>query len=821
MPETRKLAAVMFTDLAGYTRMMAKDERATLALMTQNRELQKSLAKKHNGQFLKEMGDGTLLWFPSALEAVLCAVDIQSAVKEVPDLNLRIGIHLGDIVFKDGDVFGDGVNIASRIEPMARKGGICFSEEVYNSVRNRIDLVCVSLGRRKLKHVDHPVKIYALIPAGWNPGRIRLETVKMRIGPLFRKYYALIGLVVVVLTFLVLFRGDLLYSRSVPSIGVLYLKNLGDEADDYFSYGVTEDIIIDLARAGTVYVPAINDVLPFKETEKPTEEIASALGVKYILTGSIRKEADVVHLRMQLVEPKRNRSLWSDRWDTPLDDVPGIKGTIINKIVEAVGLEPSKELMDYFAFSIPPDADAYEFYLKGRYRFQYVKTYEDVTVARGMYEKALELDSLFVTPLVELGGTYVITGEYNEAIACYRKALERTVRRRQPVQEAMARLDLGSVLRNVGLYDQAVFQLDSAYAIAVAIGDRQSAAGSLREMGVLYDLTGQYEEALEKFQEALKINEEVDNERMEYMILNSIGVVYNNMGEKNKALDYFTKSLNLRLKLDDQHGAGIVLYNIGILQEAQGDYTGALESFNKTLEISETVGDKSGKAYALDGLGGVHYSLGNIAASKSHRLQALRMLVEMGDSSAVAYVLHNLGTIYTEEQKYDSALTALDRSLSIFKALDDARMTANDYTAKGNILFLSGDPAAAASFFQHAVSIFDTLGGKVEVLEPFSYLLLTRQMTGDTVSITGEMQRFDAKLAEVEYRDVKPIVFMNMANTLLFRGDTAGAAAFRNLAYGNGDAGKESGETNVSDITKGPAFGAYRKIIDAWMKENM
>jgi len=161
--EQRKLAAVMFTDIAGYTALMSKDEQKALTLLQKNRELQQPLAEKHNGEFLKEMGDGTLLCFQSALDAVSCAMQIQETVKDDPDLNLRIGIHLGDIVFKDGDVFGDGVNVASRIETLAETGGIFISEEVYRSVRNQPDIQVEFKGEEQLKNVDHLVKIYTII----------------------------------------------------------------------------------------------------------------------------------------------------------------------------------------------------------------------------------------------------------------------------------------------------------------------------------------------------------------------------------------------------------------------------------------------------------------------------------------------------------------------------------------------------------------------------------------------------------------------------------------------------------------------------------
>ncbi len=815
MTEQRKLAAVMFTDIAGYTALMSKDEQKTLQILQKNRELQQSLAEKHNGEFLKEMGDGTLLCFQSALDAVRCAVEMQKALKDDPDLQLRIGVHLGDIVFKEGDIFGNGVNIASRLEPLAKPGGICLSEQVFHSVRNLLDIKVISLGRQKLKNVDKPVKVYSLVSAEWKPARVYLEKLKQKLSAAARMYY-LIGGLFLIGAYFIIFQTDLLFSRTVPSIGVLYLKNLGNPADEYFSYGVTEDIIIDLSKAGTLYVPAINDILAFKDSEKSLTEISAALRVKYILTGSIRRDSAGVRLAMQLVEPKQNKTLWSERWETPLSKVPSIKNKIIRNIAENINLRPSRGASQRFEFGLVPSADAYEFYLKGRYKYQYVKTYEDVTVARGMYEKAIELDSTFIMPLVELAGTYTITGEFDQALQHYRNALSRAIRLQQAIPEAMTRNDMGSVLVNLGQYDQAIQQFDTALAISQRIGDKYSTAGSLRELGVIYDETGQYDKALKNFNQSLEIAKAIENKHMEYMNLNSIGIVYNHRGDREKALDFFSRSLKLRLELDDQHGAGVVLYNIGILQESGGDYTGAVESFNQALEISEKIGDRSGKAYVLDGLGGVYYSLGNLSKSKSMRMQALQILDDIGDSSAVAYVLHNISSIYVEEEKYDSALTAVNRSLAIFTELQDIRMTANDYTILGNIHFMMDDHAKAAAYLEQAVSLLDTLGGKVEILEPFSFLLLSKEMTGDTAYVTAKLPSLEAKLSEVEDKYIKPIVLLNIGKIYLMQGDTITAGKYLDPAYEKVKPFIKSSEEDSLNMKLGPEFRNYQEILELW-----
>ncbi|GAF72765.1 unnamed protein product, partial [marine sediment metagenome] len=158
----RKLAAIMFTDIVGYTALMAKDERKALSILKKNRDLHKSLIERFNGEYLKEMGDGTLCSFDSAVDAVNCSLEIQNSLKDEPELTLRIGIHIGDVLFSEGDVFGDGVNVASRIEPLAEPGGVTVSDRVYDDIRNKPYIEAVFLGEKEFKNVDRPIKVYAL-----------------------------------------------------------------------------------------------------------------------------------------------------------------------------------------------------------------------------------------------------------------------------------------------------------------------------------------------------------------------------------------------------------------------------------------------------------------------------------------------------------------------------------------------------------------------------------------------------------------------------------------------------------------------------------
>ncbi len=248
----RKLAAIMFTDIVGYTALMGEDEASALQLLQKNRDLQKSLIQEHKGEWLKEMGDGSLSSFSSAVEAVICALEIQRSLKDDPDLTLRIGIHIGDVVFEKGDVFGDGVNVASRIEPMAEPGGICISDRVYDDIQNKPDIDAVYLGEKELKHVKRPIKVYALtgegLPKTITPAKVRWRVRTLSLQHLVRPQVALPGaLVIALITYAVVWfvhrSNEVRWARQEAIPKIYQLAEAGDWHSAYALATQAEQII--------------------------------------------------------------------------------------------------------------------------------------------------------------------------------------------------------------------------------------------------------------------------------------------------------------------------------------------------------------------------------------------------------------------------------------------------------------------------------------------------------------------------------------------------------------------------------------------------
>lgn len=325
MDQARKLSAVMFTDIVGYTAMMARDEEHTIALVRTSRRLHESLVSAHHGEVIDVVGDGTLCCFPSALDAVRCGLALQRQLESEPDLRLRIGIHLGDIVFSGKNVFGDGVNVASRIQSAADPGSIHVSDQIYHQVKNRPEVVAEFLGQRTFKNVSDPVGVYAITGS-------EEETADRRISP--APHVAPEDEP----------RGHDYREPGGPekSIAVLPFEDFSPEGDSaYFSDGLTEEIIADLSKIRALRVISRTSVMMLKGTDKDVPTIGRELGVQYLLEGSVRKAGSSLRITAQLIDATRDAHLWAEKYSGSIEDVFDIQENVSRAIVSSLRLSLS------------------------------------------------------------------------------------------------------------------------------------------------------------------------------------------------------------------------------------------------------------------------------------------------------------------------------------------------------------------------------------------------------------------------------------------------------------------------------------------------
>jgi TolB-like protein len=378
----RKLTAILSADVEGYSRLMGDDEDATVRTLTAYRTIMATLIQKHRGRVVDSPGDNLLAEFASVVDAVECAVKIQGELKgrnaELPKnrkMEFRIGVNLGDVI-EDGDrIYGDGINIAARVEGLAQAGGICISGTVYDSVKNKLTLAYGYLGEQSVKNISEPVRVYRVLmepdpdgpPVGTAP--------------------------------------DL---PDKPSIAVLPFVNMsGDLEQEYFSDGITEDLITDLSKVSGLFVIARNSVFTYKGKSAKVQQVSEDLGVRYVLEGSVRKAGDRVRISAQLVDGTSGGHLWAERYDRNLGDIFALQDEVTQKIVAVLAVRLQEEEHRRVAQKNTDNVLAYDHFLRGlEYFNRYSK--EANSQARLLFQKAIDLDPKYAMAYAKAGWTHLI-----------------------------------------------------------------------------------------------------------------------------------------------------------------------------------------------------------------------------------------------------------------------------------------------------------------------------------------------------------------------------------------------------------------------------
>ena len=411
---TRELAAIMFSDVVGYTAIMGRDERKGVQAIADHRAQLRALLPRFNGRLIGEIGDGTLSSFHSVLDAISCARELQANLKDDPELHLRIGIHLGDVLLTGNTVLGDGVNVASRIHALAPPGGICISEHVYDEIRNKPGMQAKDLGKKQLKNVSRPIRVYSLAVAalpdrqpGERTGAGRRRAVIAGFGALL-----VAALVYGVARWRLFAPASAPPSagerRTIRSIAVLPLDNLSrDPSQEYFADGMTEELITDLAKISALRVISRTSVMKFKgEHREQLPEIAKVLNVDAVVEGSVLKVGDKVRITAQLIDAPADKHLWANSYERDARDVLAVQDEIASAIAREVDVQLTPDERARFARARPVNPEAHEAYLKGRYYFS-GQSEERVNKAIEQFEQAIKLDPNFAPAYTGLADAYI------------------------------------------------------------------------------------------------------------------------------------------------------------------------------------------------------------------------------------------------------------------------------------------------------------------------------------------------------------------------------------------------------------------------------
>src|SRR5438874_1150733 len=369
----RRLTAILAADVVGYSRLMGANETGTLAaLKALQTDFIDGKIAEHQGRTVKLTGDGMLVEFPSVVSAVACAADVQRGMRDrnagVPQerrIEFRIGVNLGDVIVEGGDIFGAGVNVAARLESIAKPGGITISGSVRDHVGNRLDLAFEDMGEQALKNIERPIHVYG-VAQNKPAARDTEDAVPAQREQLER-----------------------------PSIAVLPFNNMsGDPEQEYFSDGITEDIITDLSKVSGLFVVARNTAFTYKGKPVKVQQVGQELGVAFILEGSVRKAGSRVRVTGQLISSRDGGHVWADRYDRDLTDIFAIQDEITHAIVEQLKVKLLPQEKKSIGQTPTDNVEAYTYYLRGR-QFMQRHSKSNYQLARRMFAKAVELDPLY------------------------------------------------------------------------------------------------------------------------------------------------------------------------------------------------------------------------------------------------------------------------------------------------------------------------------------------------------------------------------------------------------------------------------------------
>ncbi len=558
--QERRLSAIMFTDIVGYTALMQQDEKLAIQTRKKHRQIFNEVTKKYNGKILQYYGDGTLSIFGSAVDAVECGVDMQLEFQKEPKIPVRIGIHVGDVVFSEEEIIGDGVNITSRIESIAFPGSVFISEKVCDEIKNHPNIKAISLGRFNLKNVEKPIRIYAISNKGIfvpKPEDIETKSAKSqasgyakrakRKSVIIVRFSIAITMATIILALLYIFLKSRTFNRSFTveldkSIAVLPLDYLSeDQSKQYIAEGVLDAITGHLSTIEGLRVMPRTSVEQYRGTTKTIEEIGKELDVSYLIEGNFLIVDDQVSITIQLVTATTNDHIYYNEYRREYKDIIAVQSEVAQTIANEIRVAIAPETLERIEKIPTNNLQAYDMYLRGRdafHRFYLNRNSADLENSIELFEEAIQSDSTFALPYAwlgraieyQIGETIYFNNEENKILTLCNKALSL-----EP-NLADAYWIRGRYYRNAGDLEKAVEDLN------VAIKINPNNALAYRYLGTIYFIKREYVNALTNLKKAEKL--ERGNELTQ--LFSDIGQVYISVGDFEMGEKYFGESIRLQ-----------------------------------------------------------------------------------------------------------------------------------------------------------------------------------------------------------------------------------------------------------------------------------
>ncbi|MBC8213544.1 MAG: tetratricopeptide repeat protein [Candidatus Marinimicrobia bacterium] len=616
MSTEKRNISIMFTDIVGYSRMINKNETHALQLLDQHNNIIEPILANYGGRVIKTIGDAYFCEFASSVDTVNAGIEIQNQLKrrnevsrKEDQVNIRIGIHEGEAIEKDTDLFGHDVNLCARIEPIATPGGIAISNAVLQRVKSD-KILTREMGYIKLKNISNPEPIYKVY--------LNKQDWKSETEQQLRKIQIERGI-----NFVDINEYQI---KETESIGILYFQNLGDAESEFFCYNLTENLISDYQKIDSIRTAQFSDIISYKDTQLSKPDIARDLQVDTILSGHLLKSGDDINLSIEMLDTNSGDIIWSKKWKTTIVNIKQIRGEIVKQTAHLFDVEISNQLSKSFETKLSENPKALECYSKAKYLFDIQRSKDDLKEMEDLFKKAIELDS-----------------DFSDAHA-----------------------QLAMVHHRMGHFEEAEEGLETALDIAEGHDNKQGIASVYNCLGIVFKDLGQYPKAIRYYEKSLKMQIKLDDKYAEAKTLNNLASCYT-LTEPTKALEYHQRSLKIKEELEEEKAIAITDAGMSNVYHSFGDYSQSIVHAQKALGKFRSQKMRNFEGRVLMIIAENYIELGLFEDAENYLVEAHPILEEFNQPFLLGkyHMLNSLVQLYEEE--YSDAIDEYDESIDYFQ----------------------------------------------------------------------------------------------------------------------------------------------------------
>ncbi len=611
-----KVSSIMFTDIVDYSKMVQRDQSLTLVLVEEHNKIIRGNIEKSFGKIIKFTGDGFMAVFDSSTSAVTAAIAIQKDLSlrnetesDKHQITIRIGIHTGDVIREGDDLVGDGVNIASRLEGIAPHGGIAVSKMVWQSVKNEKGIFAREVGKVILKNIIEPEIIFKVY---LNQLDYKSENRETLLNDFKARNVNF---------------AEVEKKSDIIRLGVLYIKNMGVEEDNYLCHGLTSGLISEFAKLNEIQTPLLSEMLKYKDIDGSSDKIIKGLKVDYLVEGSLLKSGESCQISLQLLDISNSVSIWNENFNVSESNLQQVKGSTLAGILQALSIELPQQVKSLLTTEMTDDTQAYEFFLKGLYYFDLSSSRMDIEMARGFFKKAIEKDSAFILARIRYAMTY----------------------------------------NKEGKYDIAADLLEEALSIALDLNDQNGISAIYNRFGILYMQWGKTKRSISHYEKALKIQVKLELKEEEAGTLTNMGVCYNNINLPEKAVSVLERAIEIKKELRDEKAIGRSYTNLSIAYLELGRYQKAFDTTKQAIAIFEENEMHQSIGRVLITMGELAIYLQEYETTSEVLKRGREISTKINDTLAMGKITQITAVLKSEQDKFGEATQLFEEARELFE----------------------------------------------------------------------------------------------------------------------------------------------------------